>query len=66
MIHRLFEPFFTTREEGTGLGLSIARKIAEAHGGEILLAANTSSLVRFELRLLAAAPGSDGHAMPAS
>ena len=48
---RLFEPFFTARQDGTGLGLSIARKIAQAHGGDIALAVNTESLVRFEVRL---------------
>jgi two-component system sensor histidine kinase FlrB len=32
---RLFEPFFTTREEGTGLGLAIARGVARVHGGDI-------------------------------
>lgn len=32
---RLFESFFTTREEGMGLGLAIARSIVDAHKGQI-------------------------------
>jgi signal transduction histidine kinase len=32
---RIFEPFFTTREKGTGLGLPLARKIVQAHQGEL-------------------------------
>lgn len=32
---RLFEPFFTTRENADGLGLAIAKRVVEAHGGEI-------------------------------
>ena len=33
----LFRPFFTTKEQGTGLGLALAKKVADAHGGELAL-----------------------------
>jgi signal transduction histidine kinase len=38
-LHRIGEPFFTTRPggEGTGLGLSITRNILRAHGGDLAI-----------------------------
>lgn len=34
-LRRIFEPFYTTRENGSGLGLAISYKLIEAHDGEI-------------------------------
>ncbi|MBM3532571.1 MAG: PAS domain-containing sensor histidine kinase [Alphaproteobacteria bacterium] len=37
---RLTEPYVTTRTKGTGLGLAIVKKIAEDHGGRLVLGDN--------------------------
>jgi len=43
---KAFDAFFTTKHRGTGLGLPIARRIIEAHGGQIEIApANGSGTV---------------------
>ncbi len=35
IIDKIYEPFFTTRQNGTGLGLSIVKQIVDTHEGEI-------------------------------
>lgn len=51
MQDRLFEPFFTTRQEGTGLGLAIVRGVVESHGGSIKVKSASGSGSEFELDL---------------
>ena len=34
-LHRIFDPFFSTKPKGLGLGLAISRAIVEAHGGQL-------------------------------
>ena len=34
---KLFMPFFTTKEDGNGLGLATAKKVIEAHNGDIVV-----------------------------
>ncbi len=47
IVHRVFDPFFTTRDSGIGLGLAIVHRIADANCGSISVANGTGNgLVR--------------------
>lgn len=49
---KIMEPFFTTKAfgKGTGLGLSISQRIAQAHGGSLVLD-DSSAATKFVLRI---------------
>ena len=34
-LERVFDPFYTTKEQGTGMGLALTQSIVESHGGSI-------------------------------
>jgi two-component system sensor kinase FixL len=48
---RLFDPFFSTKENGTGLGLAISNTIARAHGGSVGYRPNATAGACFYLLL---------------
>jgi signal transduction histidine kinase len=50
--HRIWEPFFTTKQRGTGLGLAIVRKRMQEAGGTARLATRVNGEgAKFELRV---------------
>ncbi|MBI3181863.1 MAG: HAMP domain-containing protein [Myxococcales bacterium] len=60
---KIFEPFFTTREKGTGLGLPLARKIVQAHRGNLEVNSRPGATTfRLELPLPRSAQGSTSKA----
>lgn len=50
-LQKVFDPYFTTKNDGTGLGLAMSVKIIEEHGGEIVLTSRVGEGTRVEVLL---------------
>jgi PAS domain S-box-containing protein len=50
-IGRLFEPYFTTKQNGTGLGLMIVQRIVREHGGTIEVESDQDRGTTFRIKL---------------
>ena len=50
-VDRVFQPFYTTKQEGLGMGLSISKSIVEAHGGRICVTSSVGTGAAFHVTL---------------
>ena len=48
---RIWQPFYTTKEDGTGFGLSVCQAIVEGHGGTLEVASQEGEGSTFTMRL---------------
>lgn len=60
MLHKIFDPFYTTKEHGIGLGLTVVRKIVEGHKGSISVKSDGGGNV-FTIWIPMRAPHTDRH-----
>lgn len=49
ILHKVEEPFFTTKQSGTGLGLMITKQILEQHQGEMKITKNSEKGSTFKI-----------------
>jgi two-component system, NtrC family, sensor histidine kinase HydH len=49
LMDKVFDPFYTTKDEGTGLGLSVVHQIVSHHGGTVTALRNKDGGMTFSL-----------------
>lgn len=59
-IEKMFEEFFTTKEEGMGIGLSLCRTIASMHAWRLYAAPRPEGGMKFTVELPRSRPGETG------
>ena len=50
-LQKIFNPFFSTKNEGNGLGLAICKKIVQLHKGDIHVYSKTNKGTKFVINL---------------
>ena len=48
---KIFDPYFTTKDDGTGLGLTIASQIVSQHKGTLKVSSGEGQLTAFTITL---------------
>jgi len=57
---RLFEPFYTTKNDGVGIGLSVSRSIIESHHGRLWVTPNNGPGATFSFSIPRGSEGATG------
>jgi signal transduction histidine kinase len=50
-IRKIFNPFYTSKKNGTGLGLGVARKVIDAHRGDIRVSSHPGAGAEFVISI---------------
>ena len=54
-LHRIFDPYFTTKQKGSGLGLAVAHSIIDKHDGHVRVESEPGEGTTFQIYLPACA-----------
>ena len=56
---KIFEPFYTTKEDGNGIGLWITRRLTDSLGGTVTATTDENSVTEFDIILPVNTPQDD-------